>query len=210
MAGKSDQFELRATRRHVQGPLDQPRRDPVPRGGFGGVAAESVTAETSLSRCRRVERARIGTSTVASKNVPGGHSDPSQKYRCLDQLTFTGPPTVMSRIRCRRCECRLAPITTQSGLRIRGCSRPGSCAGRSPEARLREHGNQPGSRWRWQRRAPGTKLGQGFQHGGRRRSRREPCGRGVEERLTVSRPPPPSPPSRPPSTRSATGPGRST
>lgn len=76
------------------------------------------TAETSMSLNRRVERARRGTSTVASKNVP-------------------------------------------RGTRIRRCSRPGSCAGRSTECRLkitviRQVEDGGGSV-----RAPGSRLGQG-------------------------------------------------
>jgi hypothetical protein len=76
---------------------------------------DSMTAETRVFCSRRVERARRGTSMVASKKVRRRHSDSSHQNRCLDQVTSTGPATGMSRIRCRRRECRRVPMTPQAG-----------------------------------------------------------------------------------------------
>jgi hypothetical protein len=89
----------------------------TPYAAAASVAArpDSMTAETSVFCRRRVERARRGTSVVASKNVLRGHSGSSQKNRRLNQITSTGPATGMSRIRCRRRECRRVPMTPQAG-----------------------------------------------------------------------------------------------
>jgi hypothetical protein len=65
-----------------------------------------MTADTNMPRSRPVQRAPRRTSTVASKNVPRGHSDSWQKNGCLDQMTSTVPATGVSRIRCRLRECR--------------------------------------------------------------------------------------------------------
>ena len=58
---------------------------------------ERMTASTSWSRSRPVERARRGTWAVDSKNESRSHAGSSQYQRYLDQSTSTAPATGMSR-----------------------------------------------------------------------------------------------------------------
>jgi hypothetical protein len=100
--------------RHVQGPLDQPPRNPVRGGGLGGGAAG-----INDSGDEHVPQPAGGTGPARDldggfEEGPAGHSGSSQKYRRLDQMTSTGPATARSRTRWRRRECRRVAITPQS------------------------------------------------------------------------------------------------
>ena len=60
---------------------------------------ELITASTSWSRSRLVERARRGTCGVDSKIDSRSHAGSSQYQRYLDYSTSTGPATGISRSR---------------------------------------------------------------------------------------------------------------
>src|SRR5680860_1400079 len=68
---------------------------------------EAITASTRAPRSRTVQRARTGTWTVASANVPTGHASSAQNQRRFAQRTTTAPATGTSRIRWDLRECTL-------------------------------------------------------------------------------------------------------
>jgi hypothetical protein len=76
---------------------------------------ESMTASTSVSRSRRVDRARRGTWGVASQNDFRSHKYSSQNQRRLSQRSHTAPATGMSRSFWQRRSLTLEAITPQLG-----------------------------------------------------------------------------------------------
>jgi len=81
---------------------------------------ELMTASTTWSRSRPVDRARRGTWAVDSKNESRGQPRSSQYQRYLDQSTYTTPATGMSRIRWKRRSFRRVATTPQVGSPVAG------------------------------------------------------------------------------------------
>lgn len=91
---------------------------------------ERMTACTSWSRSRLVERARRGTWGVDSKKESRSQARSSQYHPYLDQNTSTAPATGMSRSRCTRRFFRrdaMTPLLEQPGgwfVSTMTCRRP--------------------------------------------------------------------------------------
>src|SRR6478672_6984965 len=76
---------------------------------------ERITASTSWSLSRLVDRERRGTWGVDSKNDSRSHAGSSQYQRYLDQSTSTGPAIGISRSRWKRRSFRREAMTPQLG-----------------------------------------------------------------------------------------------
>jgi hypothetical protein len=76
---------------------------------------ERITASTTWSRSRPVDRARRGTWVVELENEGRGHVRSSQCKRYFNQRTSTAPATAMSPIRWTRSSFRLVATTPQVG-----------------------------------------------------------------------------------------------
>src|SRR5699024_1998900 len=84
---------------------------PCARATSPAARPEAMTAATSWSLSRAVERANLGTCTLASANVPTVHAASAQNQRRLAHHSSTAPATGTSRRRCRRRECTREAIT---------------------------------------------------------------------------------------------------
>ncbi|MEC5178790.1 hypothetical protein RCH07_000113 [Arthrobacter sp. CG_A4] len=78
-------------------------------------ARPESTPSSTVSRSRRVDRGRRGTSGVALQNDFRSHRYSSQNKRRLSQSSTTAPATGMSRRRWHRRSFTLEAITPQPG-----------------------------------------------------------------------------------------------
>ena len=88
---------------------------PWARATSAAARPESITAATTVSFSRWVERANRGTWSVASANVPRPQISSAQNQRRLTHQTSVAPATGISRRRCSRREWTFSATTPHPG-----------------------------------------------------------------------------------------------